>query len=55
MRATVGELGGQVAQNARSMKQSRGQAANGLAALLGDMDDKIDRVLARNGGRNGSL
>lgn len=32
----------------QSMKQSLDEAANGLAALVGEMDDKIDRVLARN-------
>ncbi|OZA12394.1 MAG: hypothetical protein B7X94_03940 [Hydrogenophilales bacterium 17-62-8] len=53
VRTTVGELGGQVEQNALSMKQSLDEAANGLAALVGEMDDKIDRVLARNGGQNG--
>ena len=32
----------------QSMKQSLDEAANGLAALVGEMDDKIDRALARN-------
>ena len=30
------------------MKQSLDEAANGLAALVGEMDDKVDRALARN-------
>lgn len=30
-----------------STKQSIDEAANGLAALVGEMDDKIDRALAR--------
>lgn len=32
----------------QSMRQSMNEAANGLAALVGEMDDKIDRALARN-------
>ncbi|ODU13349.1 MAG: hypothetical protein ABS91_01135 [Thiobacillus sp. SCN 64-35] len=50
VRVTVGELGGQLEQNAQSMKQSLDEAANGLAALVGEMDDKIERVLARKAG-----
>jgi len=30
------------------MRQSLDEAANSLAALVGEMDDKIDRALARN-------
>ena len=52
---TIGELGGQVEHNALTMKQSLDEAANGLAALVGEMDDKIDRVLARNGDQNGPV
>jgi uncharacterized integral membrane protein len=48
VRATVGGLGGQLDHNAQSMKQSLDEAANGLAALVAEMDDKIDRALARN-------
>ncbi len=33
----------------QSMKQSLGEAASSLAALVGEMDGKIDRALARNG------
>jgi hypothetical protein len=31
-----------------AMKQSLNEAANGLAALVAEMDDKIDRALARH-------
>lgn len=31
----------------QSMKRSREEAANGLAALMGEMGDKIDRSGAR--------
>lgn len=34
----------------QSLRQSMNEAANGLAALVGEMDDKIDRTLARNAG-----
>jgi uncharacterized integral membrane protein len=50
VRAAVGEINGQMDRKEQSMKQSLDEAANGLAALVGEMDDKIDRVLARNGG-----
>lgn len=45
VRTTLGELGGRMDQNAQSMKQSLDEAANGLAALVAEMDDKIDGVL----------
>ena len=32
----------------QAMKQSLNEAANGLAALVAEMDDKIDRALARH-------
>lgn len=48
VRATVGEIRGQMEQNVQSMRQSLDEAANGLAALVAEMDDKIDRVLTRN-------
>jgi uncharacterized integral membrane protein len=50
VRATVGEVSGQIGRNEQSMKQSLDEAANGLAALVAEMDDKIDRALARNAG-----
>lgn len=34
---------------AQSTKQALDEATNSLAALVGEMDDKIDRTLARNG------
>lgn len=34
---------------AQSTKQSLDEATNSLAALVGEMDDKIDRALARTG------
>lgn len=34
----------------QSMRQSMDEAANGLAALVGEMDDKVDRALGRNSG-----
>lgn len=54
VRATVGEVRGQMDQNAQSMKQLLDEAANGLAALVAEMDDKIDRALARNPGEFGT-
>ena len=50
VRATVGEVSGQIDRNEQSVKQSLDEAANGLAALVAEMDDKIDRALARNAG-----
>lgn len=51
VRVTVGEISGQMDRNVQSMQQSLDEAANGLAALVAEMDDKIDRVLARNAGQ----
>jgi uncharacterized integral membrane protein len=48
LHAAVGTLDGQMQQLEASMKQSLDEAANGLAALVAEMDDKVDRVLARN-------
>lgn len=47
-RSTIGELDGQMDRHEQSMKQSLDEAASGLAALVAEMDDKIDRALARN-------
>jgi uncharacterized integral membrane protein len=52
VRATVGEVSGQIDRNEQSMKQSLDEAANGLAALVAEMDDKIDRALARDEGKS---
>ncbi|OZA26098.1 MAG: hypothetical protein B7X91_10770 [Hydrogenophilales bacterium 17-64-11] len=50
VRATVRELSEQIDRNEQSVKQSLDEAANGLAALVAEADDKIDRALARNTG-----
>lgn len=55
VRATVGEISGQIDRNEQSMKQSLDEAANGLAALVAEMDDKIDRTLARNAGESRTI
>lgn len=39
----------------QSMRQSTNEAANSLAALVGEMDDKIDRALARHAGETKSV
>jgi len=39
----------------QSMRQSTNETANGLAALVGEMDDKIDRALARHAGETKSV
>jgi len=48
LRGAVGEVDARIDKLEQSMKQSLDEAANGLAALVGEMDDKIDRALARN-------
>lgn len=48
LRTTIGDMNGKMAQHEQSVKQSLVESANGLAALVGEMDDKIDRALARN-------
>jgi len=45
--AIVG-VGGRMDSHEQAMKQSLNEAANGLAALVAEMDDKIDRALARH-------
>jgi len=49
MRGVVGEVDVRMDRVEQSMKQSLDEAANSLAALVGEMDDKIDRALARDG------
>ncbi|MBW8370867.1 MAG: hypothetical protein K0M66_07825 [Thiobacillus sp.] len=49
MRGVVGEVDVRMDRVEQSMKQSLDEAANSLAALVGEMDDKIDRALARGG------
>lgn len=48
LRSAIGELDGQLDRHEQSVKQSLDEAANGLAAMVGEVDDKIDRALARN-------
>jgi uncharacterized integral membrane protein len=48
LRGAIGELDGQLDRHEQSVKQSLDEAANGLAAMVGEVDDKIDRALARN-------
>jgi hypothetical protein len=47
VRDAVGAIDGRIDRHEQAMKQSLNEAANGLAALVGEMDDKIDRALAR--------
>ena len=49
LRAAIGELDGQMDRREQSIKQALDEAASGLAAMMGEMDDKIDRALARSG------
>jgi len=48
LRSAIGDLDGQMDRHEQSVKQSLDEAANGLAALVAEMDDKIDRALARH-------
>jgi uncharacterized integral membrane protein len=48
LRSAIGALDGQMDLHEQSLRQSLDEAANGLAAMVGEVDDKIDRVLARN-------
>ena len=48
LRSAIGALDGQMDRHEQSVKQSLDEAANGLAAMVGEVDDKIDHVLARN-------
>lgn len=47
LRTAIGAIDGQMDRHEQSMKQSLDEAANGLSALVAEMDDKIDRALAR--------
>jgi uncharacterized integral membrane protein len=46
----IGAVDGRMDSHEQTMKQSLNEAANGLAALVAEMDDKIDRALARQAG-----
>ncbi|OJY56286.1 hypothetical protein [Thiobacillus sp. 0-1251] len=48
LRDAIGQADVHMDKMEQSMRQSMNEAANGLAALVGEMDDKIDRALARN-------
>jgi uncharacterized integral membrane protein len=50
LRSAIGELDGQMDRHERSLKRSLDEAANGLAAMVGEVDDKLDRALASNSG-----
>jgi len=47
LRTAIGAIDGQMDRHEQSLKQSLDEAANGLSALVAEMDDKIDRALAR--------
>ena len=47
LRDAIGGVDGRMDSREQAMKQSLNEAANGLAALVAEMDDKIDRALAR--------
>jgi hypothetical protein len=47
LRDAIGAVDGRMDSHEQAMKQSLNEAANGLAALVAEMDDKIDRALAR--------
>lgn len=48
LRTQIAGLDGQMGHHAQAAKQALDEAANGLAAMVGEVDDKIDRALARN-------
>lgn len=48
LRSQIAGLDGQMDRHAQATKQSLDEAANGLAAMVGEVDDKIDRALERN-------
>ena len=48
LRSAIGALDGQMDRREQALKQSLDEAANGLGAMVGELDDKIDRVLAKN-------
>lgn len=48
LRSVIGALDGQMDRREQALKQSLDEAANGLGAMVGEVDDKIDRVLAKN-------
>jgi len=49
LRGVIGATDARIDKVEQAMKQSFEETTNGLAALVGEMDDKLDRVLARGG------
>lgn len=47
-RSATAALDGRIDRHEQSMKRSLDEAFNGVAALVGEMDDKIDRALTRH-------
>ena len=47
LRSAVQALDGQMGQHEQSLRRALDEATNGLEALVGEMDDKIDRALAQ--------
>ena len=50
LRERDGDAGGRIDRAEQSLRQSLDEATNTLVAHLGEMDDKLDRALARNDG-----
>lgn len=48
LRDAIREIDGQMDRHEQSIRQSLVDTSNSLAALVGEMDDKIDRALAPN-------
>jgi ferritin-like metal-binding protein YciE len=48
LRTAIGAIDGQMDRHEQSMKQALNEAVNGLSALGGEIDDKIDRALAQD-------
>jgi uncharacterized integral membrane protein len=49
LRGEIGEIETRIDSKDEAMRVSLAEAANSLAALVGEMDDKLDRVLSRQG------
>lgn len=50
LRGNIGDLDGRLDGVEQSLRKSLDESANSLAALVGEMDDKLDRALARDEG-----
>lgn len=50
LRGIIGDLDGRLDGVEQSLRKSLDESANSLAALVGEMDDKLDRALARDEG-----